>query len=507
MSQNRDVPGLLNHTVTSRDPVAASAVPVASPASAASTAPPSGRVPRLRLGMIALISCAAMFMIVLDSTIVAVALPAMRTDLSLSAEAQQWVVDSYLVALGGLLLLAARVGDVVGHRRVFIAGLAVFTAASLAGGLATDGPLLIAARVVQGVGAAALLPTSLSLIVTTHTDAGRRVKAMAWWSLMGGVAAAVGVVLGGVLTAELSWRWVMFVNVPVGVVLFGLSVRVLPHPPARGGDRPRLDLPGAVLATTAATLLTFGFSRAPIDGWTSAQVLGPLVAAPVLLAGFAVVETRSRTPLVPPAFFRSRRLGAGNVIMLCVGATMTAALVITTLYLQQCLGYSALRSGVALVPMTVVLMAGSLVARRLLPVLGARVLLVGGGLLAAAGLAWMADLPVRSQYPWHVLAPTVVTAAGVSSSFLAATVAATAGVAMKDAGSASGLLTTSRQVGGALGLAVLSSVAAFAARSAGTPDPVAAAVHGYRIAFLGNAAIMVLAALAALALPGVKARD
>ena len=490
MTQNRD-PGSMNHTVTVRDPI-----------SPAASAPPRP----LRLGMIAIVACAAMFMIVLDSTIVAVALPAMRTDLRLSADAQQWVVDSYLVALGGLLLLAARVGDLAGHRRVFLVGLAVFTLASLAGGLAGNGAELITARVVQGLGAAALLPTSLSLIVTTHADSARRVKAMAWWSLMGGVAAAVGVVLGGVLTAELDWRWVMFVNVPVGVLLFGLSLQALPHPAGHGGDRPRLDLPGAVLATAAATLVTFGFSRAPIDGWTSAQVLGPLVAAPVLLIGFAAVETRSRTPLVPPSFFRSRRLGAGNVVMLCVGATMTAALVITTLYLQQCLGYSALRSGVALVPMTVVLMVGSLLSRRLLPVLGARTLLVGGGVLAAAGLAWMADLPVRSDYPLHVLVPTVVTAFGVSGSFLAVTVTATSGVPMKDAGSASGLLTTSRQVGGALGLAVLTSVAAFAARSAGTADPVAAAVHGYRIAFLGNAAIMLRAAVAAVALPNAESR-
>jgi EmrB/QacA subfamily drug resistance transporter len=332
----------------------------------------------------------AQFMIVLDSTIVAVALPAMRDGLKISAGQQQWVVDSYLVALGGLLLLAARAGDLVGHRRVFRAGLAVFTLASLAGGLATSGPLLLAARAVQGIGAAALAPSSLSLITTTHTEAGRRTKALALWSLMGGAAGAAGVVLGGVLTAEVSWRWVLFVNVPVGVVLLAAAGLVLPRAPRRTGGG--LDLPGALLVTAAAVGLTFGLSRAPSDGWTAAQVLGPLVAAPVLLALFAVAETRSATPLVPPSLLRSRSLGAGNGVMLCLGATMTAALVLITLYLQQCLG-------------------------------------------------------------------------------------------------------------GAIGLAVLTSIADFAARSSGAADPVAAAVHGYHIAFLCNAGIMVLAVLAALALP------
>jgi MFS family permease len=217
--------------------------------------------------------------------------------------------DSGRSRLGGLLLLAARAGDLVGHRRVFRVGLAVFTLASLAGGLATSGPLLLAARAVQGIGAAALAPSSLSLITTTHTEAGRRTKALALWSLMGGAAGAAGVVLGGVLTAEVSWRLVLFVNVPVGVVLLAAAGLVLPRAPRRTGGG--LDLPGALLVTAAAIGLTFGLSRAPSDGWTSAQVLGPLVAAPVLLALFALAEARSATPLVPPSLLRSRSLGAG----------------------------------------------------------------------------------------------------------------------------------------------------------------------------------------------------
>jgi EmrB/QacA subfamily drug resistance transporter len=470
-------------------------------AGASTPTPPTTTARALRLGAILAVCCVAQFMIVLDSTIVTVALPDMRTSLRLSAEAQQWVVDGYLVALGGLLLLAARIGDLIGHRRVLRIGLAVFTLASLAGGLASDGTLLVTARALQGVGAAALAPSSLSLIATTHTEAGRRMKALALWSLMGGAAGAVGVVLGGVLTAELDWRWVLFVNVPIGVVLFAASGRVLPRSAGLGAARPRIDLPGALLATVAASILTFGFSRAPADGWGSVSVLGPLIATPVLLALFVLVEARSGTPLVPPAFFRSRRLCVGNAIMFCLGATMTASLVLITLYLQQCLGYSALRSGAALVPMTIVLVAGALLARPLLQLLGPRVLTAGGGLIAAAGIAWMADLPTRSAYPVHVLGPTAVTALGVSSMLLAVTVAATEGVRPQDAGSASGLLTTARQIGGALGLAVLTSIADFAARSAHTADPTAATVHGYRIAFLSNAGIMLLAALAAVILP------
>ena len=496
MRQNRDIPGAATGTVANPGPDPNSD---SDPSRTPDSAPAPVRA--LRLGAIVAVSCVAQFMIVLDSTIVAVALPAMRESLGLSAAQQQWVVDGYLVALGGLLLFAARVGDLVGHRRIFRIGLVVFTLASLAGGLASGGTLLVAARVVQGIGAAALAPSSLSLIATTHPEAGRRTKALALWSLAGGAAAAVGVVLGGVLTAELDWRWVLFVNVPIGVALFAASGRFLPRSPRRVGRGRRLDLPGALLATVAAAILTFGFSRAPVDGWGSAPVLGPLVAAPVLLALFVLVETRSAMPLVPPSFFRSRRLLVGNAITFGVGATMTAALVLITLYLQQCLGYSALRSGLALVPMTIVLVAGTLLSRPLLPRIGPHALLAGGGLVAAGGLAWMSCLPTRSAYLVHVLGPTVVTGFGVSCMLLAVTVAATSGVDPGNAGAASGLMTTSRQIGGALGLAALTSVADFAARSAGTADPVAAAVHGYHVAFLANAGIMLLAVLTVLLLP------
>lgn len=473
-----------------------------------SAAPQHRSLPRL--GAILAVCCVAQFMIVLDSTIVTVALPDMRARLGLSADQQQWVVDSYLIALGGLLLLAARLGDALGHRRVFRFGLAVFTLASLAGGLADSGTLLIAARAVQGIGAAALAPASLSLISTTHADPAARLKGLALWNLAGGAAGAVGVVLGGLLTAELNWRWVLFVNVPVGVALYAASGAVLPRtlhtapdavPHATDGarQRRRLDVPGGLAATTAAAALTYGFSRAPETGWGSAQVLAPLLAAALLLVVFVLWETRSAAPLLPPAFFRTRRILAGNAVTAVAGATMTGSLVLITLYLQQGLGYSALRAGLALVPMAAVLVLGSLTARRLLPLLGPQALLAAGGVLTSGALAWFAALPTHRAYAAHLLGPSLLVGLGLGLMLLALTVTATSGVAPHDAGAASGLITTSRQLGGALGLSVLTSIAATtAAHAARTHTPLAAAVHGDHVAFLTDAAAMLLATLAAL---------
>ena len=468
-------------------------------AAAAATASVPARA--LRLGAIAAVACVAQFMIVLDSSIVTVALPAMRTSLNLSAEQQQWVINSYLVALGGLLLLAARIGDLAGHRRVFRIGLVVFTLASLAGGLATNGTLLVASRAVQGAGAAALAPSSLSLITTTHTEAARRVKALALWSLMGGAArrSRRGPQRNPDRRARLA----------LGVVRERAdrrrAVRRFRPRPAPGAPARRARTPARPARRAAGHgrrhHLDLRLLPRAVGGWTSAPVIGSLIAAPVLLALFVLVETRSPMPLVPLSFFRSRRLSVGNSIMFCLGATMTSAFVFITLYQQQCLGYSALRSGLALVPITIVLVAGTLLSRPLLPVIGPRVLLAGGALITAAGLIWISGLPTHSAYPLHVLGPTVVAGFGISCMLLSVTVAATSGVDPKNAGSASGLITTSRQIGGALGLAVLTSIADFAARSAGTADPIAAAVHGYRVAFLANAGIMLLAAFVALILP------
>jgi EmrB/QacA subfamily drug resistance transporter len=478
--------------------------PVQALAAPPATAPASAAVlrPGLPLGLVVAMACLAQFMVVLDSTIVTVALPQMRAGLGLSASQQQWVVSGYLITLGGFLLLAARAGDLFGRKRVFLFGAVVFTAASVAGGLASGPAMLLAARIVQGAGAAALAPTSLSLITASHPGEQQRHRALALWSIMGGAAGAVGVVLGGVLTAELSWRWVLFINLPLGAgLLAAAALSLLPAPARAPGTR--LDLPGALSVTLGIGALTYGLSQASADGWGSPGVVAALIAAAVLLAGFVAVEAAGSRPLIPLALFRLRGLRLGNLLMLCMGVTMTAVFFFVSLYLQQALGYSALRTGLALLPITVILIAGGLASRQLVPVVGPRVLLAGGGLLAAAGIGWLALAPAHPAYLTHILGPSLVSGAGISLMLLAVTLAGTAGVAAPDAGAAAGLLNSSRQLGGAIGLAVLSTVAATATSHAARHAGYAAAlVHGYHVAFLGAAAVMVVAAGVALALPG-----
>jgi EmrB/QacA subfamily drug resistance transporter len=431
-------------------------------------------------------------MVVLDSTIVTVALPAMREGLRMTANTQQWVINGYLVALGGLLMVSARAGDLIGRKRIFQAGLLVFTAAALVGGLADSSGVLLAARIVQGAGAAALAPTSLSLITSSLTDPARRARALGLWSVMGGSAGCVGVVLGGVLTAELSWRWVFFVNLPIGVGLLAVTAAALPA--ATAGHRPAgVAVPGALALTLGAGALSYGISQADVDGWGSATVLASLAAAAALIALFAAFERRSTHPLVPTSLFRLRNLLIGNAVMACLGVTMTAALFFLSLYLQQVLHDSALRSGLALLPMTAVLVAGGLASRKLITVVGPRRLLVGGSLAATAGLAWLSRLPAHPEYAGQLLGATLVIGVGVSMTLLPTTAMATAGVDPRDAGAASGLLNTARQFGGATGLAVLVTVATTTARGHST-------LHGYRVALLVNAAVVLLAGLTALGL-------
>jgi EmrB/QacA subfamily drug resistance transporter len=469
--------------------------------SRAAPAPPSILRPLLPLAVVVAMSGLAQFMVILDSTIVSVALPQMRAGLGLSTSQQQWVVSGYLVTFGGFLLLGARAGDLLGRKGVFLFGGVVFTAASLAGGLATDPAMLLTARIIQGVGAAALAPTSLSLITVTHTDEQQRRRAVALWSIIGGAAGAVGVVLGGVLTAELTWRWVMFVNVPLGIVLLAAGMYSL-RPTPSGTQRARLDLPGALSITLGMGALTYGLSESSDAGWRSASVVTSLVAAAVLLVGFVVIEATSSRPLIPLALFRPRSLKVGNLLMFCMGVTMTSAQVFISLYCQDAIGYSALRTGMALLPMTVILIAGGLAARQLIPVVGRRVLLLVGGLITTGGSVWLAQVPDHPAYLAHLLGPNLVAGLGISIMLPTISLTATIGVDPKDAGAAAGLLNTSRQIGGAIGLAVLVTVAATAANhdlhQAGALD---ALVHGYHVAFIVGACVMFVAALMALALP------
>ncbi|MEV0070276.1 MFS transporter [Amycolatopsis sp. NPDC050768] len=446
------------------------------------------------LAAVAAVACVAQFMVVLDSSIVNVALPSMKSGLGLSPSAQQWVVNGYLVAFGGLLLFAARASDLFGRRRVFQVGLVVFSLASLAGGLAQDGWMLLAARLVQGAGAAALAPSSLSLITASHTEPSQRTRAMTWWGVAASSAGAAGIVVGGLL-ASVSWRWVMLVNVPIGIGLLIASLMCL-APTETGQRRSRIDLPGAITVTLSAAALVYGVSAAPDAGWGSARVVVSLVAGVLLLAAFVAIERRSSDPLIPLGIFSLANVRMGNVLTLCMGAVITAPLFFLSLYLQQVLGQSAVRTGLSLLPMVAVISIGVLLSQKLIPIVGARRLVVIGGIIVAAGLTWVGQLPVHSDYVAHVLLPTVVVGAGTSLTMMPAIVASTSGIDPRNAGVASGLINMCRQLGAALGLAVLVTIST-TVTSHSTSSGNTAVVDGYRIAFYALAVLgLVTAALA-----------
>lgn len=458
--------------------------------------------PGVGLAAVAAIACVAQFMVVLDSSIVNVALPSMKSGLGLSANAQQWVVNGYLIAFGGLLLLASRAGDIFGRRRVFQIGLVVFSAASLFGGLAQEGWMLLAARLIQGAGAAALAPSSLSLITASHIEPAQRTRAMTWWGVAASSAGAAGIVLGGLL-ASVSWRWVMLVNVPIGAgLLISSLVCLAPSDTSKG--RARTDIPGAATVTLAAAAIVYGVSAAPDDGWGSGQVLTALAAGIVLLAAFVVIERRTDEPLIPLEIFSIHNVRMGNILTLCMGVAITAPPFFISLYLQQVLNESALRAGLSLLPMTAVISIGVLASQKLIPTVGPRPLVLAGGLITAVGLAWLGRLPTHSGYAGHVLLPTLIAGAGTSVMMMPAIVAATTGVDPRNAGVASGLINTCRQLGAALGLAALVTVAA-SVTSHSQDSGSTAIVDGYRVAFYVIAAVSVVTAALAPLLKGDRA--
>ena len=457
-----------------------------------------------RTGLVLFASCLAQFMVVLDVSIVNVALPSMRDALGFDAEGLAWVINAYTLAFAGFLLLGGRAADLFGRRRVFLVGLGLFGLASLIGGLADHPALLLAARAVQGLGGAVLSPASLAILQTTYPEGASRARAFGWWSAMGGVGGAAGGLAGGLLVGLLSWRWIFLVNVPVVVVTAVLTVAVVRETRAEG--RPGLDVTGAVLVTTGLVALVYGVVSLESEPWASPQVLGAIAVAVVLLAAFVLSQVRSRHPLVPLSVFRLRSVSTANVVILLISSAMFSMWFFVSLHMQGVLGFDALAAGLAFLPQSFSVVIGSQLSSRLLPRCGPRAVLVVGGTLNAAGFAWFAFLTPTTSWAAGVLGPGIAVALGMGLVFPAVTTAATNGVDGGLAGLVSGLVTTSRQIGGAVGLSVLSTLAAAhtAALVAGGAAAPAAQTAGTTRAFAVSAVVVAAAVVVALFVPAPR---
>jgi EmrB/QacA subfamily drug resistance transporter len=439
--------------------------------------------------------CLAQFMVVLDATIVNVALPSIQTDLHLSGGGLQWIVNAYTLVFGGFLLLGGRLGDLFGRKRLFLVGLVVFTGASLLDGLAGSEGMLIGARALQGLGAALISPAALSIIATTFEEGAQRARALAVWAAIAIGGSAVGLVLGGALTQYFSWPWIFFVNVPVGIAAFALSSRLVPESRDAHAHR-SYDLAGAATVTGGLMTLVYAIVGAQSAGWTSARTLGLFGAALALLAAFVAIEARAAAPLVRLSIFRVRSLLTANAAMLLAMSGMFAMFFFNTLYIQQVLGYGPLEAGLAFLPFTAGIMLSASLASQFAPRIGVRPVAAAGFLLAAGGLVLLTQLPVHGSYAVNVLPAILLSSLGMGAVFMPLTLIATTGLADEDQGLASGLFNTSQQVGGALGLAVLSTVATSRTTAAGGA-PLHALVVGFHSAFAVGAVVM-LAALAVL---------
>jgi EmrB/QacA subfamily drug resistance transporter len=445
-----------------------------------------------------LVTCAAQFLVVLDVSIVNVALPAMRDDLGFGPSGLEWVVNAYALAFAGFLLLGGRVADLFGRRRALIAGLVLFAGASLAGGLATAPWALVAARSVQGLGGALLMPATLAILTATYPEGPQRARAVAVWSAVGAAGGAAGSVFGGLLTDFLSWRWTLLINVPIGAAAIVVALLVLD--PGRDGGGRRLDVLGAVTVTAGLTLPAFGVTQTREHGWGAAATLLPLVAGILLLLGFLAVQAWvAREPLMPLRIFRSRSVSSANVVILLTGGAGFAMWYFVSLYLQNVRGYGALEAGLAFLPHTAAIIAAARVAPRLMARIGIRATVVLGALVAAAGFFWQSRLTVDSGLVTGVLLPGMVMTAGIGLTFTPLAAAATTGAARGDSGLVSGLLNSSRQIGGSVGLAALATIAAAHTQDLGASG--AAVTAGYSRAFLIASILLLVAAAATVLLP------
>jgi EmrB/QacA subfamily drug resistance transporter len=473
------------------------------------------------LGLALVVISVAQLMVVLDSTIVNIALPYLKTDLGFSDTGLSWVVNAYTLAFGGLLLLGGRAGDLLGRRKVFVFGVAVFTVASLLGGVVTNPAGMIVARVLQGLGAAVASPTALSLITTTFPGGPARNRAFGVYAAMSGAGAAIGLILGGALT-ELSWRWTFFINVPIGLVVVLLAPRVLGESERQRG---LFDIPGAVTGTVGLASLVYGLTHAATEGWSDTVTVVTIGAGVVLLVAFGVAEALSRHPLLPVRIVADRNRAVTYVAMLATGAALFAMFYFLSLYVQGPMGLKPLQAGFAFLPFSVGVVAAAQLASYLITRLDPRWIAGAGGLCSAAGMLWLSRLQVGSAYAPDLLSAMLVLSVGLGLTFVPLTLTAVHGVAKEDSGVASAVLNTTQQVGGALGLAALTTVANSAATARGRelaaglqaqlasgqlpPDQAQAAValarmealtKGFTEAFVVGAGIMVIAAVLVIAL-------
>jgi EmrB/QacA subfamily drug resistance transporter len=441
--------------------------------------------------------CLGVLMIVLDTTIVNVALPSIRTDLGFTETSLVWVVNAYMLTFGGFLLLGGRLGDLYGHRRLFLAGLTLFTVASLACGLATSQTLLVVARAVQGLGGAVVSAISLSLIMNLFTEPAERARAMGVYGFVCAGGGSIGVLLGGLLTDSLSWHWIFLVNLPIGAAVFALCLLLIPRARVESAGT-RLDVGGALTVTASLLLAVYAVVNGNQAGWTSTQTLGLLGAAVVLMAVFLAIESRVPNPLVPLGLFRLRNVAVANVVGVLWAAAMFAWFFISALYMQLVLGYSAMQVGLGFLPANIIMAVFSLgLSAKIVMRFGIRAPLAAGLLMAAAGLALFARAPVGGSFAVDVLPGMLLLGLGAGMAFNPVLLAAMSDVAPGESGIASGVVNTSFMMGGALGLAVLASLAAARSSALAESGLVAAAAlnGGYRLAFLIGAAFAAVAGL------------
>jgi EmrB/QacA subfamily drug resistance transporter len=449
--------------------------------------------------LVLVIACMAQFMVVLDATVVNVALPSIQHGLHFSPANLQWVVNAYTLIFGGFLLLGGRAADLLGRRRLFIAGVVLFSLASLLNGLAQSSGMLIAGRGLQGLGGALVSPAALSIITTTFTEHSERTKALGVWSAIAAGGGAVGLLLGGVLTDLASWQWIFIVNVPIGAVTLALALRHVPESRAEMEHR-AFDLAGAFTVTAGLVVLVYAIVKAQAFGWGSARTLGLGAVALALLVAFWAIERRSPAPLMRLSIFRVRTLAVADGVLLLVASGMFGMFYFASLYVQEILGYSPLRAGLAFLPVTAGIVVGAGMAQQLIKRVGVRNVALGGIVIATAGMAILTQVPVHGSYVSNLLVGLVPMSIGMGLTFVPITLLGTGGVTREDAGLASGLFNTAQQVGGSLGLAILASLAASQTSSltrggVSATAAIAARVSGYHVAFAAASVMLGIGAL------------